>query len=180
MAKKNNRQPEVVPGKTRVSAALRFSLVLVLLVFIVYGNALRNGYAMDDEYFTNGGTSPLNGYIRQGFSGIPAIFKSRTFFGEDGGGSSYRPVAAATFAVEYALAGENPQLSHFISLLLYAAILVLLFALLRRWFKAQGNWFAFFIALLFLSLLHVVLEFPLNAITMRTLFAMLFGKKSHA
>lgn len=37
-----------------------------------------------------------------------------------------------------------------------------------------------FIALLFLSLLHVVLEFPLNAITMRTLFAMLFGKKSHA
>lgn len=150
MAKKTNKKPEVVPGKTRVPAALRFSLLLVLLVFIVYGNSLRNGYAMDDEYFTNGGTSPLNDHIREGFRGIPAIFKSRTFFGEDGGGSSYRPVAAATFAIEYALAGESPQLSHFISLLLYAVILVLLFALLRRWFKAQGDWFAFFIALLFL------------------------------
>lgn len=150
MAKKNNRTPEPLPGKTRLTTALRFSLVLVLLVFIVYGNGLRNGYAMDDEYFTNGGTSPLNDHIREGFGGIPAIFKSRTFFGEDGGGSSYRPVAAATFAVEYALAGENPRVSHFISLLLYAVILVLLFALLRRWFKAQGNWFAFFIALLFL------------------------------
>jgi hypothetical protein len=36
-----------------------------------------------------------------------------------------------------------------------------------------------FIALLFLSLLHVVLEFPLNAITMKTLFAMLFRRRIH-
>ncbi len=150
MAKKKNQAPDVVPGKTSFLTQQRFPLLLVLLVFIVFGNSIRNNYAMDDEYFTNGGSSPLNDHIRQGFSGIPAIFKSRTFFGEDGGGSSYRPVAAATFAVEYALAGERPQLSHFISLLLYAVIVVLLFALLRRWFKAQGDWFAFFIALLFL------------------------------
>jgi hypothetical protein len=37
-----------------------------------------------------------------------------------------------------------------------------------------------FIALLFLSLLHVVLEFPLNAITMKTLFAMLFSRRARA
>ena len=35
-----------------------------------------------------------------------------------------------------------------------------------------------FVALLFLSLLHVVLEFPLNAITMKTLFAMLFSGRA--
>lgn len=149
--KKNEKQVPSAPARKRnLLSGRQLPLVLLALVFLVYGNSIRNGYAMDDEYYTNSGSSPLNDYIRQGFSGIPAIFKSRTFFGEEGGGSSYRPVAAATFAVEYALAGENPHVSHFISVALYAVVVLLLFALLRRWFKAQGNWFAFFITLLFL------------------------------
>lgn len=91
-----------------------------------------------------------NKLTKMGVRGIPQIFKSHTFYNNDGSGYSYRPVALTTFAIENQFLGENPHASHFISVLLYALCIVILFSLLRKWFNSQGNWFSFFICLLFL------------------------------
>lgn len=123
-----------------------FPILLFLLAFVVFGNGIFNEYALDDEFYTNG----ANKTTQMGVKGIPKILKSRTFFNNDGSGYSYRPVTLISFALEIQAFGEKPHVSHFINVLLYAFTLVLLFGLLRRWFVQQGDWFAFFVCLIFL------------------------------
>lgn len=124
----------------------RFSVILFCCTFLVFGNSIFNEYAMDDEFYTAGS----NKLTQRGFEGIPEIFRTRTFLNNDGSGYSYRPVAVTSFAVEIQFFGEKPHVSHAINVLLYALTMVLLFSVLRRWFKAQGDWFAFFVCLIFL------------------------------
>jgi protein O-mannosyl-transferase len=123
-----------------------FFIVLFAVTFLVFGNGIGNDYALDDDFYTAGG----NKLTTMGVRGIPQIFKNHTFYNNDGTGYSYRPVALATFAIENSFFGENPHVSHFLSVLLYALCIVILFSLLRKWFNSQGNWFSFFICLLFL------------------------------
>jgi tetratricopeptide (TPR) repeat protein len=101
---------------------------------------------MDDEFYTAGS----NKFTQQGVKGIPEIFRTRTFSNNDGTGYSYRPLAVSSFALEIQLFGEKARTSHFINVLIYAFTLVLLFSVLRKWFVKQGDWFAFFVCLLFL------------------------------
>lgn len=124
----------------------RFVVLLFCLSFIVFGNSIFNGYALDDEFYTAGS----NSLTQKGLKGIPEIFKTRTFFNNDGTGYSYRPVTLSTFAIEIHLFGEKARTSHFFNVLIYAFTLVLLFGLLRKWFVKQGDWFSFFICLIFL------------------------------
>ncbi|MBI3511659.1 MAG: hypothetical protein HY064_13440 [Bacteroidetes bacterium] len=126
-----------------------FQKVLFLLCFVVYGNGIYNGYALDDEFYTNSKEGG-NKLTQKGWKGIPAIWHTRTFFNNDGSGYSWRPVVLTTFAIEAALFGEHPHISHFISVFLYGIILVLLFGILRKWFSTQGDWFSFFVCLIFL------------------------------
>lgn len=110
-----------------------FAILLpVILVFGQYYQTLSFGYNLDDEFVTN------NHQVQQGVSAIPEIFTSRYF--EDAYYSfGYRPVAEATFAIEYSLFGANPQVSHFINLLLYALIGMLLFQVVKR-LSGQTLW----------------------------------------
>lgn len=123
-----------------------FQIILFLLAFVVFGSGIYNEYGLDDEFYTAG----ANKMTQQGFKGIPKIFKSRTFFNNDGSGYSYRPIALTSFAIEIQFFGEQPHVSHFINVLLYALTMVLLFSVLRRWFKNYGDWFAFLVTALFL------------------------------
>lgn len=124
----------------------RLAILLFCLTFVVFGNSIYNGYALDDEFYTAGS----NKLTQKGAKGIPEIFKTRTFFNNDGSGYSYRPVALTSFALEIQLFGEKPHTSHFINVLIYAFTLVLLFGVLRKWFVKQGDWFAFMVAGIFL------------------------------
>ncbi len=123
-----------------------FAIFLFVACFVVFGNSIFNGYALDDEFYTAGS----NKLTQQGLKGISKIFDTRTFANNDGSGYSFRPVALVSFALEIQLFGEKPHVSHFINVLLYAITLVLLFGLLRVWFKQQGDWFAFFVCMIFL------------------------------
>jgi tetratricopeptide (TPR) repeat protein len=163
MAKKTSKSPEKHSGTTKGTNSSsgsskqiiknqgffrrnRLSVILFCLTFVVFGNSIYNEYALDDEFYTAGS----NKLTQQGVKGIPEIFKTRTFFNNDGSGYSYRPVALTSFALEIQLFGEKARTSHFINVLLYAFTLILLFSILKRWFKNQGNWFAFFVCLIFL------------------------------
>jgi protein O-mannosyl-transferase len=151
MGQKNKGRPEKktsVPLQQKAGFFTRnsFQITLFLLAFVVFGNGIWNEYALDDEFYTAG----ANKQTQMGIRGIPTIFSSLTFYNADGSGYSYRPVTLTSFAIEIALFGEKPHVSHFINVLLYALTLVALFGLLRKWFVAQGDWFTFFVCLLFL------------------------------
>ncbi|HEU4718878.1 MAG TPA: tetratricopeptide repeat protein [Bacteroidia bacterium] len=150
-----------------------FSIVLFLLTFVVFGNGIFNEYALDDEFYTNS-TNGGNKVTAKGFKGLHEVFTTRTFYNNDGSGYSYRPVALASFAIEIGLFGESPHMSHFINVLLYGLTVVILFRLMRRWFSTQGDWFSFFIALLFL--VHPLHTEVVDNIKCRDeLLALLFG-----
>lgn len=148
--KEKRASSEKKGGKQSWLAKNRLGFLLLLLVFVVFGNSIPNGYNLDDDFYVDNGSTHTAELIRKGFAGIPEIFRSRTFQHSDGASYSYRPVVAASFAVETGLFGQKPKVSHFISVLLYALTVLVLFALLKSWFPAMGEWFAFLTALLFL------------------------------
>lgn len=181
-----SRQREVKPqGRVKgFFSRNRFAIGLFCLCFIVFANSIGNEYAMDDEFYTAGS----NPQTQKGIKGLPQIFTTRTFYNNDGTGYSYRPIALATFAIEIQFFGEKPHVSHFFNVLLYALTLVVLFRLLRRWFTTQGDWFSFFICLLFLvHPLHTevvdnikcrdeILSFLFGLLTLRFIWDFVEGK----
>lgn len=141
-SKINTTQPvERQTGKPKHTSSLSqpvnfkiWYLFIALLAFLLYGNTIKNKYALDDSYVTS-----VNPLVQQGIKAIPAIFTSNyiTMNAEEGGQHSYgyRPVAKATYAIEWSLFGGNPHVSHFINVLLYALTGLLLFSILRRLLK---------------------------------------------
>ena len=151
----------------------KFAVVLFCCVFLVYGNSIFNDYAMDDEFYTAGS----NKLTKQGIKAIPEIFSTRTFYNNDGTGHSYRPVAAASFAIEIQFFGENPHVSHFISVLLYAITVLVLYYVLLRLLNYRERLYPFVVCLLFL--LHPLhTEVVANIKCRDELLALLFGLSS--
>ena len=144
----------VPPGK-QVKPPVRFNranlyFVLAFLIFaaILYGNTIWNRYAIDDNLVAS------NEVVKQGFKAFPEIFSSRYYTrqGNIGSASSeYRPIVKATFAVEHQLWGEKPGRSHIINILLYWAISVLLFFVLKRLLRQYNILFPFLVTLLFMA-----------------------------
>ncbi|MBI1182642.1 tetratricopeptide repeat protein [bacterium] len=118
--------------------------VLILMVFAGYGSGLKNGYALDDHFVT----TPENEQVVKGVSGIGEIFRSN-YDVIDGKGYGYRPMAEATFALEYELFGWNVKMSHLINILLMILAGALLFSCIRRLFSAWNVFWCLMIAVLF-------------------------------
>src|SRR6267378_1282356 len=88
-------------------------LGLVILVFLCFANALRNEFVFDDIYLVS-----VNNQIRS--LNLPLLL------------SSYRPIRDISYAIDFALWGENPFGFHLTSILIHAANVLLVFALVRR------------------------------------------------
>lgn len=111
-------------------AQLRYSIYIIVgLCLLIYGNSLTNDYSFDDEYVIVN-----NKKVAQGFSGIPAIFKSR-YLESTNQNYGYRPITLTSFAIEHGIFGATPAVSHAINLLLYIIICLLIFKILRTLFK---------------------------------------------
>lgn len=116
-------------------------------VFLIYGNSIRNEYAMDDEIVT-ATYERSNPRIEKGIKGIPNLFTTR--YVQTGQQSfDYRPLVLSTFAIEYQLFKKNPHISHFISVALYLIICLLIFSTLRTIFPAFNIIFPLLVTLLF-------------------------------
>ncbi len=120
--------PGFMPALPRKANLIIISLIFAW-AFLLYGNTARNKFTIDDTLLTK------NEMVRQGFKAIPAIFSS-CLIDEDkntgGQTNDYRPVAKATFAVEYGLWGEKPGTSHLINVLFYFFASLLTFYVLQR------------------------------------------------
>lgn len=120
-----------------------YQIILIVLVFVLYGNTLKNKYALDDNFVVHN-----NKQIQKGFSAIPEIFTTPYSSGKNQT-YGYRPIAKTTFAIEYALFKQNPTISHFINLLLYILVILALFKFLSLLFINHQKWFIFFICIIF-------------------------------
>jgi len=155
--------------------------IFFILIFLFYGNSLKNKYALDDDYITvtnfpvkGQPYTPNNQLVSNGFKGIPKIWKSR--YAHDGESSfEYRPVTTTSFAIEYAVFGQNTFISHLINILIYFVSVSLLFCVLIELFNSLPLKLeiAFLISLLFL--IHPIHTEVVNNIKCRDeLLAMLF------
>ena len=114
--------------------------VLALLSFGLYSHSLTYEYVLDDKMVMN-----ENAYVLEGFSGIGNIFAKESFTGyldhigygnnrDLVAGGRYRPLSIATFAIETAIFGQKPAISHFINILLYILTVLILFRILSALF----------------------------------------------
>jgi len=104
--------------------------IIVVFVFLLYGNTLNHGYSLDDDIVSKG-----NVYVQQGFKGIPTIFSKGFLYGfNQRNDQSYRPISLLTLAVEVEIWKENPGTHHLFNVLWYAVSCILLFFLLKRLF----------------------------------------------
>ena len=130
-----------------------FVLVVFVLGFGLYGNTLQNGYGLDDEYVTVTGQVDPDAVdqhiVTKGLAGLPEIFSSPLVQGLDQS-FGYRPMVVASYALEYQLFGANPGVSHFINVLLYVLLCLLLWKVVTRLFPDHGRLLPALVVILFL------------------------------
>lgn len=101
--------------------------IFFILAFFLYANTLNNQYALDDFAVILD-----NSNVNRGFEGIKEVLTTNLLHGLSGFNDGlYRPLAPLTFAIEYELFGQQPGISHFINVLLFAGISLLLFKNLK-------------------------------------------------
>lgn len=120
--------------------------LLFIFAFALYANTLNYGYALDD-----GLVIKENNFTTKGFGGIGDILTHDFFAGIGSGndnaiyqGGRYRPLSQVTFAIEYAFFKMNPRIGHFINVMMYGLLAMLIFYLLNDLFKnkEKKSWYS--------------------------------------
>jgi hypothetical protein len=118
--------------------------LVFLFAFSLFINSIPNKYNLDDELVT------INHRLTsKGVAAIPEIFTSPYYMDQSGYSYEYRPVVLASFAIEHQLFGDNPYVSHFFNVLLYALACLLLFQVLSLVLKNYSVLLPLGISLLF-------------------------------
>ncbi|MBL4655156.1 MAG: tetratricopeptide repeat protein [Bacteroidia bacterium] len=126
----------------------RWALAIIpLFTFILYGNSIFNDYALDDKTVVT-----ENILVKKGFSEIPKLISNAYWYGYNGmTEGSYRPIPLITHAVEYGLFGQNPLISHFFNILLFAFCGIILFNTLKNLFLKHNLLIPWITTLLFIA-----------------------------
>jgi len=161
---KQKQKPKSVAPPTgrgkQISSADRkrrwsLGLIVGLLGFVLYSNTLSHNYVLDDF-----SAIKENNIVRQGVHAIPEIFKTSYRQGylsvKDG---LYRPLSLVTYAIEWSFFPDQPNVSHFVNIVLYAITGLLLFLTLCKLFynhsfSTGAGWsevVAFIASLLFIA-----------------------------
>lgn len=126
--KKNKSQVATTSLENKNQNSNRILFFIIFLIsFIVFANSIPNGYNLDDELVTK--NHPLTS---QGLKAIGEIFTSPYYKDDMGYTYGYRPIVHLSFAIEHQVFGENPQVSHFINVVLFALSVLLFLQLLLR------------------------------------------------
>lgn len=146
---RKEKQVKAAPVKKRQltprTTQLIFVLILAALTIGLYAVTTRNYYNLDDYHIAKN-----NPDFEQGISAIPKIFTS--LYATEGNLSyGYRPLARASFAIEYEFFGKNPFLSHLFNLVFYLIAVLLLYKVLRRLMRDYHHFLPFIITLLFIA-----------------------------
>jgi len=119
-------------------------ILLMVIVFMFYGNTLKNGYALDDYIVTEPGN-----ITTQGIKAIPKIVKSYYVDRSEDIKFDYRPMVKISFALEHELFGVNAGISHFFNLIIYLTGLYVLYSVLLLLFSKSDPSLVFYCVTLF-------------------------------
>jgi tetratricopeptide (TPR) repeat protein len=138
------------------------AIILVIIGFLLFGNTLRNEYALDD-----GIVIEKNDYVQKGLKGIKKIFSTdayESFYrqmnaSQQLSGGRYRPLSIVTFAIEEQFFGskEGPDpailmlVRHLVNVLLYILSAVALLYLLQNFIFRENHLVAFLTCVIFLA-----------------------------
>jgi len=126
--------------------------LLILFTFIIYFNSLFNEFAYDDRYTIVNNTNLK--YFKQS---IPYFF-NKDYFKISGTEQTYRPVVTLYYFITYSFWKLNPLAYHLLSIVLHAAVVLLMFFLFSK--LTCNHIFAFTVSLLYLA--HPVLTETVN------------------
>lgn len=134
-------RPEKQEQKSFLSNSRLQYLIIFTVSFLIYSNTLFFNYALDDGLIITD-----NKVTKKGISGLGEIFTKNAFygvFGDDANkylpGGRYRPLSQAMFAVEYQFFGLSPFIGHFINILIYSLLCLLLLKTLKIIFEKYGH-----------------------------------------
>lgn len=117
-------------------------IILSILCFVVFFNGLFNGFVGDDF------DQIINNPSIHSISNLPHLFSQGTFYDESGQSNNYyKPLLSTIFSIIYSIFGVNAFPFHLIQICIHLANSILIFLLLRYFFKKNV---AFTISLLFL------------------------------
>lgn len=143
-------------------------IILFVFAFLIYANTIGHDYAWDDKIVIN-----ENARVQKGISGIPGLFlKYNSDYKADKYG--YRPVTLSSFAIDYSLFKANAHAGHFMNVLYFALLCLVMFRVLRKIFYHYSNLAPFLITLIFAA--HPVhVEVVANIKSRDEIFALLFS-----
>jgi protein O-mannosyl-transferase len=151
-AKRKNRGfPKTQTTPQQIKSAGRtlpwMALALAIFGFLLYFNTLGHDYVLDDFSVIK-----ENFVTKQGVEGIPTLWKTHARYGYwNSPGELYRPIPMTMFAIEWALAPDQPWLGHLINILLFALTGALLFLTLRKLLKGYSLLLPFLATLFFVA-----------------------------
>ncbi|MCX6198260.1 MAG: tetratricopeptide repeat protein [Bacteroidetes bacterium] len=137
------KPPHKKPVATNNQSGILYAVIFVFS-FLIYANSIFNNYNLDDELVTEN-----HRLTKDGISAIPSILTEPYYKDKSGYSYEYRPVVLISFAVEHSLFGENPHISHFINVLLYSLLCVLLFYVLALLLNSCSVILPFLITIIF-------------------------------
>ncbi len=122
----------------------REAVIIPVLAFALYWMCLPYGYVLDDQIVITG-----NEYTKKGVHGIWDILSTESFSGYFHGqqdlvaGARYRPLSIISFAIEQSVFGDNQVERHFVNILLYGLLGLLIFRVLSIFLpdKDAKNWY---------------------------------------
>lgn len=144
---KKNPLREIVKNETRTGISKNILLLIVAgFGLLLYANSIFNGYNIDDELVTMN-----HRYTSKGISALPEIFANPYYKDVAGNQYEYRPVTLASFAIEHQFFGESPPISHFINILIYIALCLILFVTFSKLFSGYNYLLPLFATFLFVA-----------------------------
>lgn len=139
--KPQQKKPTAINNQSRILYA-----VIFVFSFLIYANSIVNNYNLDDELVTKN-----HRLTKGGISAIPSILNEPYYKDKSGYSYEYRPVVLISFAIEHSMFGENPHISHFINVLLYSLLCVLLFFVLTLLLESYSIILSFLITIIFVA-----------------------------
>ncbi|MPM19843.1 hypothetical protein SDC9_66270 [bioreactor metagenome] len=116
-------------------------LVLALMTIFVYSMSFNTEfiYNWDDAGYVTGSkyVKSLDG------ENLKAIFHDIDYM------SNYHPLTTLSYAIDWAIAGENPVWYHIVNLLFHLMNAMLVFLVIKRMFRTKSDWVPFFVAMIF-------------------------------
>lgn len=119
-------------------------LFLLVLSFFIYANTIPNNYNLDDELVTQN-----HRLTSKGLSAIYEIFTEPYYKDATGYSYEYRPIVLLSFAIEHQFFGDNPHVSHFFNLILYAILSAFFLVVIRKLLGEQYLLLSFITAIIF-------------------------------